>query len=117
MERRLAAILAAGVVGYSRLIREDEAGTLAAAHDLVEVDGGLGEVRLGLGVAPAVRISLGGVGKRQAEREQGADCCRPLATLMARAVITELSRAMAAMANHKRVRGASASSCAAANEK
>ncbi len=31
MERRLAAILAADVVGYSRLIREDEAGTLADA--------------------------------------------------------------------------------------
>jgi len=30
MERRLAAILAADMVGYSRLIREDEAGTLAA---------------------------------------------------------------------------------------
>ncbi len=30
MERRLAAILAADVVGYSRLIREDETGTLAA---------------------------------------------------------------------------------------
>ncbi len=30
MERRLAAILAADVVGYSHLIREDEAGTLAA---------------------------------------------------------------------------------------
>ena len=30
MERRLAAILAADVVGYSRLIRENEAGTLAA---------------------------------------------------------------------------------------
>ncbi len=29
MERRLAAILAADVVGYSRLIGEDEAGTLA----------------------------------------------------------------------------------------
>ncbi len=29
MERRLAAILAADVVGYSRLVREDEAGTLA----------------------------------------------------------------------------------------
>jgi adenylate cyclase len=28
MERRLAAILAADVVGYSRRIREDEAGTL-----------------------------------------------------------------------------------------
>ncbi len=30
MERRLAAILVADVVGYSRLLREDEAGTLAA---------------------------------------------------------------------------------------
>ena len=29
MERRLAAILAADVVGYSRLMSEDEAGTLA----------------------------------------------------------------------------------------
>jgi len=29
VERRLAAILAAGLVGYSRLIREDEATTLA----------------------------------------------------------------------------------------
>ncbi len=40
MERRLAAIFAADVVGYSRLIREDEAGTLAAlkAHreELIE---------------------------------------------------------------------------------
>jgi adenylate cyclase len=40
MERRLAAILATDVVGYSRLIREDEAGTLAAlkAHrnELIE---------------------------------------------------------------------------------
>src|ERR1043165_465674 len=30
MERKLAAILAADVVGYSRLMQEDEAGTLAA---------------------------------------------------------------------------------------
>ncbi len=30
MERRLAAILVADVVGYSRLLRADEAGTLAA---------------------------------------------------------------------------------------
>ena len=30
MERRLAAILAADVVGYSRLMEKDEAGTLAA---------------------------------------------------------------------------------------
>jgi len=30
MKRRLAAILAADVVGYSRLIEADEAGTLAA---------------------------------------------------------------------------------------
>ena len=32
MERRLAAIMATDVVGYSRLIREDEAGTLAALN-------------------------------------------------------------------------------------
>ncbi len=32
MERRLAAILAADVVGYSRLIRSDEEGTLAALN-------------------------------------------------------------------------------------
>lgn len=34
MERRLAAIMAADVVGYSRLIRSDEAGTLAALKSL-----------------------------------------------------------------------------------
>ena len=31
MERRLAAILAADVVGYSRMMEADEAGTLAAS--------------------------------------------------------------------------------------
>ena len=34
MERRLAAVMAADVVGYSRLIRSDEAGTLAALKSL-----------------------------------------------------------------------------------
>jgi class 3 adenylate cyclase len=34
MERRLAAILASDVVGYSRLIRADEEGTLAALKGL-----------------------------------------------------------------------------------
>jgi len=34
MERRLAAILAADVVGYSRMIRADEVGTLAALNAL-----------------------------------------------------------------------------------
>ena len=33
MERRLAAILAADVVGYSRLMEQDEAGTLAALKE------------------------------------------------------------------------------------
>ena len=33
-ERRLAAILAADIVGYSRLIEQDEAGTLGAIKDL-----------------------------------------------------------------------------------
>ena len=32
VQRRLAAILAADVVGYSRLVREDEEGTLGAAR-------------------------------------------------------------------------------------
>ncbi len=35
MERRLAAILAADVVGYSRLIRADEEGTIAALKALL----------------------------------------------------------------------------------
>ena len=34
VERRLAAILCAGVVGYSRLIERDEAGTLRALRSL-----------------------------------------------------------------------------------
>ena len=34
MERRLAAILAADVVGYSRLMGQDEAGTLARLDGL-----------------------------------------------------------------------------------
>ena len=33
MERRLAAIMAADVVGYSRLMEQDEAGTLAALKE------------------------------------------------------------------------------------
>jgi class 3 adenylate cyclase len=33
MERRLAAILAADVVGYSRLVERDESGALAAFND------------------------------------------------------------------------------------
>ncbi len=34
MERRIAAVMAADVVGYSRLIGEDEAGTLQALRQL-----------------------------------------------------------------------------------
>ena len=34
VERRLAAIMVADVVGYSRLVEADEAGTLAAIKDL-----------------------------------------------------------------------------------
>ena len=34
VQRRLAAILAADVVGYSRMMREDEAGTLARLNAL-----------------------------------------------------------------------------------
>ncbi len=36
MKRRLAAILAADVVGYSRLMGQDEAGTLRRVGDLRE---------------------------------------------------------------------------------
>lgn len=36
MERKLAAILAADVVGYSRLMEQDEAGTLSALSDLIK---------------------------------------------------------------------------------
>src|ERR687897_1433427 len=45
VERRLAAILAADVVGYSRLMGADEAGTLAAlkAHRRELVDGKIAE--------------------------------------------------------------------------
>ncbi len=45
MERRLAAILAADVVGYSRLMGEDEAGTLAALkeHHAVLIDPAIAE--------------------------------------------------------------------------
>ena len=35
VQRRLAAILAADVVGYSRLMGEDETGTLAALKQLI----------------------------------------------------------------------------------
>ena len=38
LERRLAAILAADVVGYSRLMEQDEAGTLAALRERREGD-------------------------------------------------------------------------------
>ena len=37
MERRLAAILAADVVGYSRLMEQDEAGTLATPSRSVSI--------------------------------------------------------------------------------
>ena len=47
MERRLAAILVADMVGYSRLVEADEAGTLAALkkrhdHSRLSPAGGLG---------------------------------------------------------------------------
>ena len=47
--RRLAAILAADVVGYSRLMGEDEAGTLAAlqAHRAEIFDPVIGRARVG----------------------------------------------------------------------
>jgi adenylate cyclase len=37
VDRRLAAILAADVVGYSRLVERDEAGTLTVSRTIVKV--------------------------------------------------------------------------------
>ena len=51
MERRLAAILAADVVGYSRLMGEDETGTLAHL-------GRIGEARAALNQALAIKPDL-----------------------------------------------------------
>ncbi len=70
MERRLAAILAADVVGYSRLMGEDEAGTLARLKSLrkelmqPKITGGRGRiVKLkgdawagAVNVAPGIRL-------------------------------------------------------------
>ncbi len=39
VHRRLAAILAADVVGYSRMMREDETGTLAQLREAAEERG------------------------------------------------------------------------------
>jgi adenylate cyclase len=36
IERKLVAILAAGIVGYSRLVGLDEEGTLARADEVIE---------------------------------------------------------------------------------
>ncbi len=48
MERRLAAILAADVVGYSRLMGEDEAATLAALKaDKMSEAGGKADIDFG----------------------------------------------------------------------
>ncbi len=41
MERRLAAILAADVVGYSRLMEDDEKATLGTLNDYREIIDGL----------------------------------------------------------------------------
>ncbi len=44
MERRLAAILAADVVGYSRLVEQDENGTLSTLKTYREVNNHRGRV-------------------------------------------------------------------------
>ena len=55
MERRLVAILAADVVGYSRLMGANEAATLAAlkAHRKELVDSKIAEHRAALSSSPA----------------------------------------------------------------
>ena len=45
VQRRLAAILAADVVGYSRMMEQDEAGTLAALKERIGPVFGRAEVR------------------------------------------------------------------------
>src|SRR5438045_7059408 len=81
VDRRLAAILAADVVGYSRLMEADEAGTArvlrehrAAADPLVAEhggrivnptgDGGLIEVSSGVGAGPYAGALQGLIAKR-----------------------------------------------------
>ena len=59
MERRLSAILAADVVGYSRLMGTDEAGTLAALKTtrVDFVDGKVSRVGDQYGIGRVVRTS------------------------------------------------------------
>ena len=83
VERRLAAILAADVVGYGRLMRADEEGTLAAlqAHRRDLVDPLLADHRgrivklMGDGVAGRVlqRLGRGAMRGRHSARHGGAD--------------------------------------------
>ncbi len=49
VERKLAAILSADVVGYSRLMAEDEAGTIRRLKQHREIIDGLIATHLGLG--------------------------------------------------------------------
>ena len=67
--RRLAAILAADVVGYSRMMASDEAGTLAALGRLEDTEG----------AASAPGVSVSGFGQTGPERDRPAmdPCCRP----------------------------------------
>ncbi len=55
MERRLAAILAADVVGYSRLVGEDEEGTLRTLGACREVIDGLVRGNGAMPIGPSYR--------------------------------------------------------------
>ena len=68
IQRKLAAILAADVVGYSRLMGEDEAGTLAALRQLrttlfgPTVTSYNGVIIKSMGAAPGMRARAGSGG-------------------------------------------------------
>ena len=70
MERRLSAILAADIAGYSRLMGEDEEGTLAAVNKPslgIEVPSGL--------KSPQLRPAIGVAAGQGPERASGLKRC------------------------------------------